>query len=450
MTHSLSRRALLLSSGAALASAATGCSPGGSGRPTAAAAAALPPRPPRQAEPAHTTSAADAPAPSPRRDLSVLPPRIHQNDLRAFVVEPTGGVLATGSTTPDPNKDGDFYDKGGALVLFDVATGGLLVSASVAPGGVGWLGCPDGLLFSPQGDKLMMSWDTSAVAVLDLTGGRIARMAELRIASYRGWSAPAATAWLGADHVVLEAGDLFVARADVDAPTDKGPSVRSIPAPKDFFLASTRAAHSTVVGRVRAHGVGGRPDLAVGIDVSQGKVVFQTKLRGYAAPGDTLFSASPGGRRAVYGDPNVTIVLDAETGSVLAESKASLRPEHATWSRDEKRLALVTERSILVFEDGRPTATLARAPRELLWQELPDASPFAFSPDGERAVLLTRSGEIELLEGRGWTKRGWRKRETSGACGVLWPRPDTIVCLGLRAITFWDAETGSVRAQHRW
>jgi hypothetical protein len=242
----------------------------------------------------------------------VLPPRLHQNDLRAFAVDPTGAILATGSTTPDPEKDDDFYDKGGALVVFDVATGVPLVSAAVAPGGVGWMGCTDALVFSAEGSRLLMTHDTNAVSVLDVSRGRIARLAEIRVGSYRGLDGPPAVAWHGEDHVVVDAGDLFVARADVDAPTDKGASLRPISTPDEIALASTRLRGSIALGRKREHGMAGRVDVAVGIDVSQNKVAFQTPLRGHPAPGDTVFSASSGGRRAVYGDPDVTLVLVGE------------------------------------------------------------------------------------------------------------------------------------------
>lgn len=103
-----------------------------------------------------------------------------------------------------------------------------------------------------------------------------------------------------------------------------------------------------------------------------------------------------------------------------------------------------------MFEEGKQLATIDRHPRELLWQELPDASPFAFSPDGERAVFLTASGDLDRLEGSRYAKRAWRAREAPGIRGVLWPQPDTLVCIGPRAITFRDAETGKLRSQHRW
>lgn len=442
MQSALSRRRLLFASAALVgcsgaerhkSHARASVAPADSAAASSATAAALPQEPPPRA--------------GTRTPIGVVPPQAHRNELRAFAINPAGTLLATGSTTPD-TKIRDFYEQGGALVMFDVADGKPTVSAPMVPGGVGWLGCPFSLIFSPNGERLLVCHDTNAISVLDVTAGQLARVANLGVASYQGLDEPAAMAWHGDLRVVIDAGGLFTVRADVDCLNDKPECARLIPSPEEHYLQSSRLAGSLTLGRVAKHGQG--PDEAIGIDVESGKVAFRTPLRAYPAPMDTRFEVSLGGERAVYANPDITVVIDAKTGAVVSETAAIRRPRQVLFSSDARRLAIVTEASITLFVGDRAAGSIARAPRKLLWQELPDASPFAFSADGDSAIFFAENGDIERLTGPSFGKRVWAVRERADLFGVLWPTPETVITIGPRAIVFRDAQSGKTRREHRW
>lgn len=365
-----------------------------------------------------------------------------------MATDPRGAWLATGSTTPSPDVDDDFYEKGGALVLYDIGTGAPAASASMAPGGVGGFGSSECLVFSPSGARLLVAHDTNCVTVFGVQSSRLEVLAEVGIAV--GFDAPPAVAWHGDDALIVGAGDHFATPADVSVSGDKHPAVRRLRAvPEEAYLASTRLHRSIAISRVMGRGAG--PDAVLGIDVVEDALAFRIDLPRHPIGSDTGLWVSPNGQRAVYAQPGAMQLLDGASGERLLESPLTGgRPDIAVWSPRADRLAIITESTVVLFAHDRPSTVISRPLRELLRQDLPDGVPFAFSPDDDGAVCLTASGQLERLAGPSLEQVVWRQRETNAHHAVLWPRPDTIITLGLRAITFRNADDGALRSAHAW
>lgn len=370
----------------------------------------------------------------------------HQNDLTSFAFDPSGNLLATGSGTP-PEDEEDFYEQGGKLVLFSVATGAPVAAIDVKPGGVGGFRATDCLVFDAAGAHLVMSHDTNAIATLDPRRGLL-RVGTVYTELNEGYPAPLAVAWAGEHELFLRTHAVVPAVGDV---TDHRALGRVVAQDPDWdgriFSLGPRVAGGVALAMTMGHQR--HPPALVGIDVRTCAVAYVKTVGPYVGPEKWI--TSPDGARTLFADEARIVLFDGPTGRDLARLDALAPPIGGVSSPRGDRFAVFgAHRTWLVDSTGSRCELPPGQLRDPWSQDLPDGAPLAFSPSDDDLVLLWNDGQLERRAGRGAVDVVFRCQVGDGEHSVRWPRPETLVTFGRRRIVFRDARDGATLAAHAW
>ena len=161
-------------------------------------------------------------------------------------------------------------------------------------------------------------------------------------------------------------------------------------------------------------------------------------------------ASSPDGTRALFTDGAKTILFDTRDGREIVRLASIELPRFARSSPNGDRWVVIgRSRSTVVSVTGA-SFDLAASFDASAWRDLPDGAPFAWSPDGEDAVILGVGGKLERRRGAELADVAWSVRVTEGEQCVEWPRSETMVTLGKRRIVARSARDGAVLAEHTW
>lgn len=391
-------------------------------------------------EAAHGITKAHATATACLRDrLTLRHPFSHDVEISAVGLSPDGRWLATGSWV------GEDYERGGMLQIWDVALG-RCVNAFRVRGGVGWPDYARCIQWRPDGKKVGLAFDTNGVGVFDPATD--AGKPECVVYLTDGWDRPPAfclspdgnqlyVACWGPD---LAAGAIVDARSRDPWPQWCHKVGRSDPDAEWSEPELQPFAH--VEWRAADQIVGWNPGYGHLYAIDPGSRAIRWTGTAHAP----IALRPDGAELAMH--PAGLVFYDARTGLPTARAPMHVGAGDFVYSPDGTRLAALifpgnsygTEPGVHVYRDGvfqyGPDIELRQVHGEA------DATPFAWSPDGTMAAMLSRDEVLEL----------WDLGETAvrrcgvpvpGASGVLFGQGVAIAWAGQR-LWFVRAADGTV------
>ncbi|MFP2959418.1 WD40 repeat domain-containing protein [Myxococcus sp. 1LA] len=398
-----------------------------------------------------------------------------------FALSPSGRHLAIASNSISLSSDLAVEILGGDLRVWELATGRVVnvVGGKELSGWGGVRGQPDALQWSPSGEWLGCIANQVVVGVaraFDSTQPSFTVDVTRRWGSPPPWSAkrPETVANLGHTPAWCWSPDgtqLFVSTPGPDkalgcvvpfrdgaAFNEDSEEVRWCPARLDGE--SPKASPHTWV-RWSADGtrVYGYCDAeldaekaqdepapsASSLDVQTGD--FRYRIKDVTLP----VAFSPDGALLAYGAKRLELV-DGHTGRKLATLSEEMdEGDEATelvWSRDGRRLAVITYYDVYLFEEGGLLCRLRvdTLASSSVYRNAP--CRWAWSPDGAMGACLLQEGGFESWE-VGRTPRLLRRLKGVGYLdGLIWGADDTLVGMGTHRLVFWDVKRGHLRAHY--
>ncbi|WP_020580184.1 WD40 repeat domain-containing protein [Actinopolymorpha alba] len=384
-------------------------------------------------------------------------PHSHPVEIDALALSPCGRYLAVGSWC------GDDYERGGALQVWELATGRCVNVLDGIHGGIGWPNYARTIQWSANGDRLAVAFNTNIVGLwnpfgedvepigtADVTDGN-SRPPEFAVAP-EGTHAYIAT-WspydvLGCIAPLSEGSFYYNSYHEEQVPQWLD---RPLPEAVKDILGDTKVSFDRVFWSrdgARIYGYG-RAGWACSIDVVSRQVSWITKVGDKAeAPvwsrDERLFATVLGGQ---------VVISDAETGRPVAELPDCPGALGLSWGArgNVARLAVAlsadddehgrkwfrrwgrskTSRSgVAIYDDGRHRYDVDVMVMDSGDWNLWDATPWAWAPDGERAACLTYDGiEIWSLADKPKWLRTFDAPE--GVFGLLWGADDVVVAVGM-------------------
>jgi hypothetical protein len=332
----------------------------------------------------------------------------------------------------------DDYDAGGPLAVWDVLRHAMVRRRTIAPGGIGLSG--EGLLrFSASGRLLVACVDTNQVMMIDPASEQLATVGHLTLSMAD--SAPG-TLMLPGETDLLTSGDHGIAIAPTSGDhDDHSPRVRWLgPSDVRFWRAVARADGVVVSADAEA---------IVAIELPSGRVRYTSHALAATAHSDFAFTSD--GSLLAGGDFGSVGFVDASNGKLLATYAAAHEYiDSVAWDVHGRRTAVVrasarrndpTPGDVTIFERLAPTYALPVQPRWRPWLAAPDLRSFQFSPDGDRAVVATRAGDVVVFELAAAPREIARRRlapDPKEWLGLYWGAEDTIVAITSTELFFLD------------
>lgn len=362
----------------------------------------------------------------------------HDVDIGSVGMSPDGRWLATGSWV------GDDYDRGGDLMVWDMAAGRPVGSRRIA-GGVGWPDYPAQIQWRPAesapDQRIGLGHDTNGVGVVSpfrLTAG-------FDMLSYitDGWSRPPAWTWSPDGRQIYVAcwGPSLSYGAFVDATIER-------PKPRWAAPASDASGEPTLEPFAEAWWP--RMDLLLGWSNHRQLVRIDppTGAIRWSVPASQPCAMSPDGTQLVM-SPGGLVWYDPETGLPLPDQAIRHTGSEALiFSPDSRWLAaLVTEENaedsatvpgVLLYEAGSFRSTVALPPAHAD-REQPGPA-FAWSPDSRCFAVLSGAAPERAIH-------VWRLCEggppeefcvlaAPGAIGLFWGA--TLAACGPETVQFFS------------
>lgn len=386
-------------------------------------------------------------------------PAGHLRGLTASVLSPSGRHLAVGSQL------GDDYDEGGALQLWEVATGRCVNMVTGIRGGVGWDGYPRSIQWSADGTALAVSFSTSQVGRWDPFGGGEPTSV---VGVGDGASRPPAFALSPDGDRVVE---VMLAPDGHDVhcgimpltqpsfwydPSGNGPDTPDWPAVA--FPDAVRAQLDDIVFPDRVYWSRGGErvyghdhDWIFSVDLERREVTWVVGSGGWhgrgAGPAWSLderwFAVQRGGR---------LVFCDALTGAPVTDGPAHPHRARLVWGARGavRRLAVLVPddaadgwNHVAVYDDGvhRYDVPVPVGPAHA---DDHDAIAWAWAPDGRHAAAVTDDGNLEVWNLGATPARVRALPGADGTHGVLWAADDVLVLVGETTLRYVDAFTGTV------
>ncbi|GAB3414945.1 WD40 repeat domain-containing protein [Flindersiella endophytica] len=379
----------------------------------------------------------------------------HLVEIDAFALSPCARYLAVGSWC------GDDYERGGVLQVWELATGRCVNKLDGIEGGVGWPGYARSIQWSPDGRRVALAFNTNGVGLLDPFGEDGDPIADAYVTD--GGSRPpefafapdGTRAYIGMrarePHEVhgciapLEEGNFFYNAYDEDGP-QPGWLARTLPPQIKERLGDDELFFEQVFWSRDGSRIYGysRRNWAASIDVASGQVAWldQAETHGQAPAwslDERLLAVHLSGR---------VLIADARTGALVTELPGPAEPSRLCWGAGGRLAVVVAEGyfpRVVVHDPDRRSHHLRVAPKDVAW-ELPDATPWAWSPNGAYAACLTTDDQIEV-----WSLApGEQPRRVDAfdvpeeTAGVVWGASGVLVAVGRKTLRFLRAATGEV------
>lgn len=374
------------------------------------------------------------------RGAQVVHPFGHFTPIGSVGLSGDGRYLATGSWT------GDDYERGGTLVIWDVAAG-RCVNVLPAEGGVGWPDFARCVQWSPDGRTVGAVFGTNGVGAFDAFGER----QEARAVAYvtNGWSRPPGFVWAedGARVLIACWGE------DSKIP---GTIVRLDRGVTDERTATWfRGPPDPRMPGELSIGYGASPGWS-----AEGLLIFSASSVLFAVreqDGAVAWIREQAGvewfpdrrRMLICAGESLEIAATAD-GKTLASGRTGLS-EYAVRTGVDGRFVLYATGQ---DDDGRGGFEVWRGAERIAASDMslcpghysqPDFAPVALSPDGRRLALLTDERRLVVVAvddvGRPISASG----PFAGAMGVLYGADDTVVVVGPESLAFVEAGSGAVR-----
>jgi tetratricopeptide (TPR) repeat protein len=385
---------------------------------------------------------------------------IHTEPHVAFGLSADRRYLATGSWV------GADYDSGGALQIWEVATGCSVNALQGVDGGVGWPGYPDCIQWSPSGDKVGAAFATNSIGDFDAFGE--SSEPGTWVATTNGWSRPPAWCWrpdgdavavgcwgdspvpgciapmqasqLDSDQVYEQSARWFADEISDDLADEDGnvPDLQ----PQVWLRFSQDGK------RLYGHN---KHNQAYAVDVASGELQWVSQVGDNVAwsPDDALFAH----------DMTGLIFYDADTGLPTTKLPMHMGGSQLAWSPDAEArlLAMVVEPgnpfgadpAVHLYEDGEFVGTIEVEPGAPgdTW-DFHDARLWAWAPDGVRGACLTADSTVEVWQ-VGATPEPIRTIEVSSkTAGILWGADDTLICVGKEMLEFRSIDDDSLQVRY--
>lgn len=375
--------------------------------------------------------------------------------ITGFALSPDGRHLATGSWC------GDDYDRGGVAQVWELASGRCVNTIDPIAGGAGWPDASGTVQWTDDGARLGIAHNTNCVGAWDPF--EHASKLQSHTSPTNGSDHPPAWCWSP------DGGRVCVACwSDTEVPgffvgLDAGPrrgryQYRSDPKPAALgnklakgLKAQLNGAHLEVRAWLRWSSDGAR------VYGNSASMAYVTDAKGQATWAQRVTSPVAWSRDGL-------IVADASDGITLRDGTTGAVTRNLAGYADVKalsfgargavtRLAAIVPTSleipgaVHVFDDGAHRYALAAKPAKVsLWPG--DFSVWAWSPEGDRAALLTADGAIEV-----WSLGDVAMCERTiaapaGTRGVVWGDGDVIVALGPTSLRFVRARDGATLGDH--
>lgn len=375
----------------------------------------------------------------------------HLVEITAFALSPDARYLAVGSWC------GDDYEHGGILQVWELATGRCVNKLDRIEGGVGWPGHARNIQWSPDGRRVALAFNTNGIGLWDPFGSSGEPIADAYVTdggnrppefafapdgtrAYIGMRAP------GEVHGCLAPlgdGHFFYNAYDEDGPQPGWlartlpPAIRQRLGDEELFF--EQAFWSRDGSRIYGHS---RRGWAASIDVASGQVAWldQAETHGQAPAwslDERLVAVHLSGR---------VVIADALTGALVTELPGHAEPSRLCWGAGGRLAVVVAEGyfpRVVVHDPDRRSHHLRVAPKEPDW-ELPDASPWAWSPNGLYAACLTVDDQIEVWSLGPEPQRVDAFDVPEETTGVVWGAAGVLVAVGRKTLRFVQAATGDV------
>lgn len=397
-------------------------------------------------------------------------PEGHHGVLITHALSPDGRYLALGSW------GGDDYERGGAIQIWEVATGRCVNLLGQIMGGVGWHGYANSIQWSIDGTWIAAEYNTSVLGLWDPFGSESRSLADCTSAAVWGCSRPVGFGFApSGDSAFFHLGDGDAVDGDGEFSGLRATLVRlqpkhsddddDEPEPIDFRSAppavadllgktgvlperSVFSADGTRLwgyGEPRAEYGEERTIVVFGVDITRRRMIWAVPSKFDRSV--WRMSVSPDERLITHLTDDRLQFIDAATGQITAETPAPGEPV-MLWNRraDRPRMALVpTDGTAVVrlFAGTEHDLDLDLALKQPDYEQL-DAQPWAWSPDGSRAACLTTDDRVEV-----WSMDDQPHRiadyEIATDChGVLWGADEVLVLTGLRTLRFLRCSDGTV------
>lgn len=437
----------------------------------------LPPLRARLTELERTDGVTDAHRAATRRvrdsdEATLLHPYGHEGEIVGHALSPDGRYLATGSWVSDD------YDEGGALQIWEVATGRCVNTVRWIDGGIGWPDYSRTIQWSADSTRLAMAYRTNSVGVWNPAGGDSEPIASIDVSDGNSRPSEFALAPDGRDvysHsttngegglqgclVPLDRGELFWLpnHVETDHPYTLTQELPEVVREK-FESIAERDYRDCEVGQW-INGPVWSPDgsrlygtNAIAVDAETRRVIWYAPAR--------IARFSPDGDRVATVTSRGLFLRDAADGRIRCGPFALGKPCSLHWATGPgNRLAVLTPGSdtappaVHIFDGDLHVGTTAISHPE--WADgqrwTGDRNAWAWSPGGDRAAVLTSEATNEATGEAGGeaTVEVWsfadparaRRLWTLPAAedhAVHWGADDTLVLIGDTRVRFVAAGT---------
>jgi hypothetical protein len=384
----------------------------------------------------------------------------HVGEPTASVLSPCGRYLAIGSWV------GDDVDEGGALQIWELATGRCVNTFTGIAHGVGFPDCPRTIQWSADGTRIAVIHSTNVLGLWNPFGddpGPIAtaqvgdgasRPPEFALApdgsrAYRGMRAPEGHDVHGGIVPLTEEEFFYNYEYGTDFPD--WPAI-ALPAAVKARLGDDEVFLDwTFWSRDGERVYGYNHEWIYSIDLDRRAVSWMVEAGGWGGDGarpawsldERQFAVQRLGR---------LVFCDAMTGEPVADVPGHPTRARLSWGArgTARRLAVLVSRDrdedshparVAVYDDGVHRYNLDVSIGEANADHA-DATAWAWAPDGRHAAAVTTQGDIEV-----WSldENAERVRSIAGAhdtYGVLWGADGVLVLVGETTLRFVRAITG--------
>lgn len=388
----------------------------------------------------------------------------HLSEVVAFAISPNGRYLATGSWV------GDDYERGGAILIWDIEMGRCVNVLDPIDGGVGWPEYPHCIYWTNDNEKIAVAFSTNSVGLFDPFGEKPDPIIEAAVTD--GWSRPPAfcvspdgkQAYIACWDLSKVPGVLVsfeTKKGKRSSKTNRAPATR-IMAPEipvamrekleNGHLEPAKHVVPSPDGKrvhcVNSHG------FAYAITLGTGELEYVTKV-GLPAV------YRPDGRFLAHTLVGL-VFYDGQTGLPTLDLPMHMGMNALHWGKrgESWRLAGVVsaeneckaDPGVHIYDDNKYRYSIDVKPREPSWDD-GDFNAFAWAPSGDRAAVLDEEGKLHLVTLGESVVVDRVISVADNMRGVFWAAPrgssrQFVIVAHREALVFIDADTGEVTAEH--
>jgi hypothetical protein len=414
-----------------------------------------------------------------KRGALLRQPDVHPARLNSHALSPDGRYLAVGSWC------GDDYEAGGALQIWETATGRCVNVLNGVFGGIGWPGEGRCIQWAADGRRIAVEFNTNMVGVYDPFGTRAhPPLGEASPGAMMGANRPVGMALApDGDRAFICCGDweespqsglwanltVFGASAFDDDPEDGEATeymAEAAPLARELLDGGSihpDYAHFSADG-TRLWGYGdlshhedddyGRFGAVFCVDVESRRLEWFHRATWLGYGRYRAIGISPGERLVTFLQGTKLLFIDAVTGAIVSSSEGHREEQEMVWGGtvSNPRLAVIDPEHTDAFGIGcqvrfyhgiHPQYVMPTGPVGVD-TDCADLIPWAWSPDGSRAACVAGPGQIELCDmgaDPGFADLLDVPEETAG---VFWTRGDVIVAAGPTTLKFFRAADRTV------